>query len=47
VIDKPKTSTGKKIDANMEKARIALFAEETPKLKVSSYCGVCGRVVVG
>jgi 26S proteasome regulatory subunit N7 len=33
VINKPKTSTGKRIDANMEKARIALFAEDIPKLK--------------
>lgn len=33
ILKKEKTSTGKKIDANMEKAKIALFNQETKKLK--------------
>lgn len=33
VIAKPKTVTGKKIDANMEKARVLLFTLDTNKLK--------------
>lgn len=33
IIAKPKVSTGKKIDATMEKARISLFTFDLPKLK--------------
>jgi len=33
IIAKPKVSTGKKIDATMEKARISLFSLDLPKLK--------------
>lgn len=33
ILSKPKTSMGKKIDANLEKARIALFNTDIPKIK--------------